>query len=150
MNRRVVFGPSGIPALVFAALVFAVSVSSCYDPNFASSVTSVRFDRSSMDLGRSGDYLDTGDLVLALRPSGATGEVMNIEWIPADGSLIEFLPDAPPSAFDGEGRAVVTVLFAPFADLGETGKESVGLTARVDLYDGSSHFALCTIHLHDD
>jgi len=28
-------------------------------------------------------------------------------------------------------------------------KTSVGLTAKVDLYDGSSFYALCTIHLYE-
>jgi len=130
-------------------LVFAVSVSSCYNPNFTSSVTSVHFDRSSMSLDRYGNFLNTGDLALMLRPSTATGEVMNIEWFSDNDSLIQFLPDAPPSSFNGEGRANVTVMFAPLANLGGMDKTSVGLTAKVDLYDGSSFYALCTIHLYE-
>ena len=144
MNKRVVFG---LPYVL--ALVFAVLVSSCYTPNFTSSVTSVHFDRASAKLSSQHPYLDTIDLVLMLRPSTATADVEEIIWLPVflnnGNDLVEFVEYS--TTFDGSGKASAKIMVGAGGVYGTVGKISVDVRAQVKLFDGTSFFALCTLHL---
>ena len=138
MNGRAVFGLYGIPVLVFAIIV-----SSCGGPNAdLDTVTSVHFDRSSVDLGRDG----SAALVLMLRPSTSKDAVERIDWSTDKDGFIGYEPAS--AEFDSDGKVAVNV--RPLDNLDGKDAKDVALMAKVRIKgDGRSFFALCRVHLHD-
>jgi len=102
-------------------LGFALTVTTCYDPNFIPSTTSVFFNMRSVFLERKIENNWTGsvDLVLSLRPSINFNDVDIVFEVPESSfeGKVEFVH--PPAAFDPDGTARVKVMVGPTVVLDE-------------------------------